>query len=778
MKRMIRAFLALCLLLTLVPPMATAVPVVYIEPGYSFDAIQAAIDNPAVSEIVLLPGEHRAGTPANRFGTGLSIARSDLILRGYDDNVVVNLDNVWGRHVIMISASFDWDTQCCCNGDSGVVNSNIVIRDILFQGVITNTGTHPNSPVVISVDGISGLTLENIAIDTVTTNNFIHDPVGGIWIRNSEDVVIRGLNLSATLPTQGATTPPFPPMPVILLDAGHSWYEADVTLSNITIENVIWPSLPHNRIELWVRDPAYFAYVDLASISLAGFPYIEFIGPAVWMGNGNWWDRQGDHAVFRTTYNETWNSNHDLLEQQEGNERTFYFHPGTEDIHVAVELEIVICETTNTFTIEQVLPDLDLLSDGGRLELVFSFNGANPRGSVLYFDGTPIPIPAGTTSIHAIGRVLFDDFPINNGFVYMREQVNESLVNTHTVTFIVNGVVVNTVEVPNGQTVAQPANPTPPAGQQFVTWLVQGTTTAWNFNTPITADLTLVAQFAPITNGNGNNGGGNNGGGNGGGGSGGGGGGGGTTPPPADPSRQAFLIGLAADYGQPRQINPRGNITRAEVATIFFRLISDEARAHYWAQSNAFDDVVLQQWFNNAVSTTTHMGIFEGVGDDRFAPHQNITRGELAAVIVRFMYRDQIGSFAAGADQFNDITGHWARAYINEAGRQGWVEGPDGLGGPFNPNQPITRAETAAMVNRMFERLIETPSCRLSNMITWPDNANQNSWYFLYMYMASNSYTYRWRANSDTFKELITIIDPRNWAALERPNSRPQDIFR
>jgi len=404
----------------------TIVPfnIVYIEPGYSFSAIQAAMDNPAVSEIVLLPGVHRAGTPESRFGTGLRIERSDLIFRGYDDSVVINLDNVWGRHVIMAAASFDWDTQCCCEGDSGVPNSNIVIRDIIFQGEITNTGTHPNSPVIISADGIHGLTIENITIDTVTTNNFIHDPVGGIWIRNSEDVVIRSLDLSAVLPTQGATVPPFPPMPVILLDAGDSWYAVDATLRNITIEDVIWPSQPHNPIELWVRNPEYFAEVDLASISLAGFPYIEFIGPAVWMGNGNWWDRQGDHAVFRATYDETWDSNHDLLELREGNERNFYFHPGSGDIHVAVSLEIVVCEDTNTFTIEQVLPDLDLLSDGGRLELVFSFNGDDPRGSVLYFDGTPIPIPTGTTDIHAIGRVTFDHLPHP---VYMRKEVIRNL---------------------------------------------------------------------------------------------------------------------------------------------------------------------------------------------------------------------------------------------------------------------------------------------------------------------------------------------------------------
>jgi len=170
------------------------------------------------------------------------------------------------------------------------------------------------------------------------------------------------------------------------------------------------------------------------------------------------------------------------------------------------------------------------------------------------------------------------------------------------------------------------------------------------------------------------------------------------------------------------------------------------------------------------------MGLLRGIGGGQFAPNQDITRGELAAILVRFMERDQIGAFSLSlndGDQFDDIADHWARSYINEAARQGWIEGyPDGT---FRPSRPITRAETAAMINRMFERLIETPECRLYDMITWQDNQNQESWYFLYMYMATNSFTYRWRDNG--YMELIEVINPRDWSVLERPWSRPEHIL-
>ncbi|MCL2568116.1 MAG: S-layer homology domain-containing protein [Oscillospiraceae bacterium] len=340
------------------------------------------------------------------------------------------------------------------------------------------------------------------------------------------------------------------------------------------------------------------------------------------------------------------------------------------------------------------------------------------------------------------------------------------VLETRTVTFNSRGgSAVPGQSVSHGGFAASPATPPTLAGHTFGGWFTSESIAAgtggkvFDFvTTPITANITLYARWTPNNHQGGS--------------------GGGITPPPSDdPWREAFLIGVSGGDGS-RWINPRANITRAEVATIFFRLIDDDVRADYWMQTNPFDDVALNQWFNNAVSTTAHMGLFVGVGNDQFAPQNNITRGELATVLVRFMYRDQTGTFSAplnDSDQFNDIAGHWARSYINEATRQGWIEGDTGIGGQFRPSAPLTRAETAAMINRMFERLIETYDCRLYDMVSWPDNVNRNSWYFLYMYMATNSFHYRWRDNG--YMELREIIEPREWWRLERPNSQPEDIF-
>ncbi|MCL2569520.1 MAG: S-layer homology domain-containing protein, partial [Oscillospiraceae bacterium] len=127
----------------------------------------------------------------------------------------------------------------------------------------------------------------------------------------------------------------------------------------------------------------------------------------------------------------------------------------------------------------------------------------------------------------------------------------------------------------------------------------------------VTADVTFVAVWTQDTQGGGNGGG--NSGGNSGGGNGGGGSGGTVAPPTPQPpvlERQAYLIGKGDGL-----IHPQGNITRAEVATIFFRLITDEYRTEVWSQTNPFPDVALQNWFNNAVSTTTNANIFRGFPD-------------------------------------------------------------------------------------------------------------------------------------------------------------------
>ena len=172
----------------------------------------------------------------------------------------------------------------------------------------------------------------------------------------------------------------------------------------------------------------------------------------------------------------------------------------------------------------------------------------------------------------------------------------------------------------------------------------------------------------------------------------------------------------------------------------------------------------------------TNATVFKGLPDGSFAPNQTITRAEMAAVIVRFM--DEMDGVNLLGNHFDDIASHWAVEYINTAAVSGWVQGPYGLDGAFYPDRPLTRAEAAAMINRISDRLVERTEDLLPDMKTWPDNANVNAWYYFYIQSATNSYTFQWRGAGNAFEQWVTIIPPRNWAVLERPDSSPEDILR
>jgi len=216
-------------------------------------------------------------------------------------------------------------------------------------------------------------------------------------------------------------------------------------------------------------------------------------------------------------------------------------------------------------------------------------------------------------------------------------------------------------------------------------------------------------------------------------------------------------------------VRPGGNMTRAEVATILFRLITDEHRASVWTQQNPFPDVQIGNWFNNAVSTMFNDGIFTGMPDGTFEPDRPITRAEFAVTMSRFFPGLPIDAPVA----FTDTQDHWAAAQINAVASAGWVTGyPDGT---FRPDQSITRAEVAAIVNRILGRLPETKYDLLPAMITWADNMDPFAWYYLYIQEATNSHNYV-RSDDGIHETWVELLYPRNWILLEQPNSNPWDI--
>ncbi len=208
-------------------------------------------------------------------------------------------------------------------------------------------------------------------------------------------------------------------------------------------------------------------------------------------------------------------------------------------------------------------------------------------------------------------------------------------------------------------------------------------------------------------------------------------------------------------------IRPTENIKRSEVAAIFYRLLTQTARDTYWTDTNNFNDISINSWYNNVVSTMTRLGVFVGYSDGSFKPDAVITRAELITAVVRFVNAEDYN----GKDLFSDIAGHWAADSINQAAVLGWVEGSGD--GKFRPDDEITRAEAIVIFNRVLGRQPEAKSDLLDEMTVWPDNMDTTTWYYLAIQEASNSHYFKLK--SDQIHEIWTSLrDTPDWTALEK----------
>ena len=314
----------------------------------------------------------------------------------------------------------------------------------------------------------------------------------------------------------------------------------------------------------------------------------------------------------------------------------------------------------------------------------------------------------------------------------------------YTVTFDSNGgTAVSSQSVKSGATATKPTNPTR-SGYTFAGWYTDNEkfNNKYDFNTLVTGNIILYAKWTRNY-----------------------------TPRPYTPptvvipdddalglnttDHFAYIVG----YGN-GEVRPQNNITRAEVATIFFRLLTDDVRAENLTKTNRYSDVAATSWYNTAVSTLSSMGIITGYPDGTFRPNAAITRAEFAAIAARF---DNDGDKTAA--KFSDIATHWAKDEISIAYNNGWITGyPNGT---FGPQRDITRAETMTLVNRVLNRQPETEDDLLPNMTVWTDNANPKAWYYLAVQEATNSHYYEFKTNSQ-YEKWTELRETRDWTQLEK----------
>ena len=207
-------------------------------------------------------------------------------------------------------------------------------------------------------------------------------------------------------------------------------------------------------------------------------------------------------------------------------------------------------------------------------------------------------------------------------------------------------------------------------------------------------------------------------------------------------------------------VKPGAGITRAEVATIFFRLLTDGARERFWSETNAYSDVAAGSWYNIAVSTLSNMGILGGYEDGTFRPNASITRAEFAKIAVSFF--DWADVYAVNS--FVDVRDSaWYANYVAVAAELGLIEGYGG--NVFRPDATITRAEACTIINRTLGRAPDADHLLpVGRMNTWPDNSDTGVWYYAQIQEATNSHDYRWLGDIEQW--TAKLADP-DWDKLQ-----------
>ena len=215
----------------------------------------------------------------------------------------------------------------------------------------------------------------------------------------------------------------------------------------------------------------------------------------------------------------------------------------------------------------------------------------------------------------------------------------------------------------------------------------------------------------------------------------------------------SYLIGYADGT-----VRPNGKITRAEVATIFFRLLDDDTRAKYWSSENNFSDVSADKWYNNAVSTLSRMGVIGGYADGTFRPDAPISRAEFVKIAVSFTQNNGSTTY----NYFTDVkTTDWFAPYVTAAKDAGLIEGYSD--GSFKPESKITRAEACAIVNRTLGRKPSKAHMKISDRIDWPD-VQTTDWFYEAIMEATNSHTC---TMGDRVETWTGKLPQRDWATLE-----------
>ena len=220
----------------------------------------------------------------------------------------------------------------------------------------------------------------------------------------------------------------------------------------------------------------------------------------------------------------------------------------------------------------------------------------------------------------------------------------------------------------------------------------------------------------------------------------------------------AYIIGYPEG-----DVRPENNISRDEIATIFYRLLKADYRDSIFTADNNYSDVDKSWWSNKAISSITKGGYMQGYENGTFQASTPITRAEFAAVASRFYDAPE-----TTRKPFSDVSGHWAEDSINAVATMGLVTGYED--GTFRPDEYITRAEAMTIFNRILVRYVNAEGLH-KDAKQWPDNPT-TAWYYYEVEEATNSHDYT-RIEGSHYENWTAITTNQIW--IDKPKYEDPD---
>lgn len=155
-----------------------------------------------------------------------------------------------------------------------------------------------------------------------------------------------------------------------------------------------------------------------------------------------------------------------------------------------------------------------------------------------------------------------------------------------------------------------------------------------------------------------------------------------------DTSRSVVLLG----YGD-GALHEDDPLTRAQLATIVYRLLDDDSIAQYDTDGAAqFMDVAADAWYYRYVQTINRAGIVLGVGEGNYAPNGLVTWAQTITILSRFVERQD---YELQHIQYDG----WALDAVQTAVALGWITDS----AEFNPDAIISRGALVQLVNSVLE---------------------------------------------------------------------------